>query len=320
MKKMIVAMAIAAALVTAAQAQQDYPNRIIKITQGFPPGGNVDIIARILAHEMEKSLGQSIVVEAKPGLAGALAAETVARSDPDGYSLLVLPSAHPAYAALSKNVKFKVVDDFSWISVASFYPFMICVKADSRFQTLKQLIDEARTKPGELKYGSAGVGSILHTTVELMGVETKTKFLHVPYRGEAPAITGVLTGDVDFIAATTGPISARVKSGEFRALAVTGKTRWRDFPNVPTVAETAIPGFEVISWTGLAGPANMPKPIVDRLNGEVRKALAVPEARQRLEAMGGDPRATTPDEMKALVQRQYDTWKKLAVEANLSIN
>ncbi len=320
MKKLVVAMTVLVGLSTAALAQQDYPNRIIKILQGFPPGGNVDIIARILGHEMEKSLGQSIVVEAKPGLAGALAAEAIARSDADGYTLMMVPSAHPAYGALSKNVKYKVVDDFTWISVASFYPFMICVKADSRFQTLKQLIDEARAKPGELKYGSAGVGSILHTTVELMGVETKTKYLHVPYRGEAPAITGLLQGDIDFIAATTGPISARVKSGEFRALAVTGKTRWRDFPNVPTVDEATIPGFEVISWTGMAGPPGLPKPIVDRLNAELRKVLAVPDVKSKLEAMGGDARATTPDEMKALVSRQYETWKKLAVEANLSIN
>ena len=143
--------------------------------------------------------------------------------------------------------------------------FLICVKSDSRFQTLKQLIDEARAQPGMLKYGSAGVGSILHTTVELIGNQTKTQFLHVPYRGEAPALTGMLTGDIDFIAATTGPMSERVRAGEFRALAVTGKTRWRDFPNVPTVAETVIPGFEVISWTGLAGPANLPKPVVERL-------------------------------------------------------
>ena len=320
MQRLVAAMAMLVGLSYGALAQQAYPNRIIHLMQGFPPGGNVDIIARIVGHEMEKSLGQSMVVEAKPGLAGALAAEAVARSDADGYTLLMLPSAHPAYAALSKNVKFKVVDDFTWISVASFYPFMIAVKADSRFQSLKQIIDEARAKPGELKYGSAGVGSILHTTVELIGNQTKTKFLHVPYRGEAPAITGVLQGDVDFIAATTGPISARVKSGEFRALAVTGKSRWPDFPNVPTVDEAAIPGFEVISWTGMAGPPNMPKPIVGRLNAEVRKALAVPDVKQKLEAMGGDPRATTPDEMKTLVQRQYDTWKKLAVEANLSIN
>jgi tripartite-type tricarboxylate transporter receptor subunit TctC len=321
-RKLTAIAAVAVAFVAAAPAalSQDYPNRLIKIIQGFPPGGNVDLIARILATEMEKSLGQSIVVEAKPGLAGALAAETVARADADGYTLLVLPSAHPAYGALAKNVKFKVVDDFSWISVASFYPFIICVKADSRFKTLKQLVDEAKSKPGELKYGSAGVGSILHTTVELIGSQTKTKFLHVPYRGEAPALTGILTGDVDFIAATTGPISARLKSGEFRALAVTGRTRWPDFPDVPTVAEAILPGFEVISWTGMAAPANLPKPIVDRLNSEVRKTLAVPEVKQRLTAMGGDPRATTPDEMKALVSRQYETWKKLATEANLSIN
>jgi tripartite-type tricarboxylate transporter receptor subunit TctC len=321
MNRFVAAVAVLVGLSGGALAQQQpYPNHIIHMMQGFPPGGNVDIIARILAHEMEKGLGQSIVVEAKPGLAGALAAETIARADPDGYTLLVLPSAHPAYAALAKNVKFKAVDDFTWISVASFYPFMIAVKADSRFKTLKQLLDEAKAKPGELKYGSAGVGTILHTTVELMANQTKTKFLHVPYRGEAPALTGLLQGDVDFAAVTTGPISARIKGGEFRALAVTGKTRWRDFPDVPTVDEAAIPGFEVISWTGLAGPAKLPKPIVDRLNAEVRKALAVPEVKQKLEAMGGDPRATTPDEMKALVQRQYDTWKKLAVVANLSIN
>ena len=320
MKRLVAAIAVVVGLSTGALAQQGYPNRLIKLMHGFPPGGNVDIIARVIGHELEKSLGQSIVVEAKPGLAGALAAEAVARSDPDGYTLLMLPSAHPAYGALSKNVKYKVVDDFTWISVASFYPFMICVKADSRFQTLKQLIDEARAKPGELKYGSAGVGTILHTTVELMANQTKTKFLHVPYRGEAPVLTGLLQGDVDFVAVTTGPISERLKTGEFRALAVTGKTRWRDFPNVPTVDEGAIPGFEVISWTGMAGPANMPKPVVDRLNAELRKVLAVPEVKSKLEAMGGDPRATTPDEMKALVARQYETWKKLAVEANLSIN
>ncbi len=318
-KIVLAALAVVVASLSVARAD-DYPNRLIKFMQGFPPGGNVDIIARILANQMEKSLGQSIVVEAKPGLAGALAAEAIARSEPDGYSLLVLPSAHPAYAALSKHVKFKVVDDFTWISVASFYPFMICVKADSRFKTLKQLIDEAREKPGTLRYGSAGVGSILHTTVELIGNQTHTKFLHVPYRGEAPAITGVLTGDVDFIAATTGPISARVKSGEFRALAVTGKTRWRDFPEVPTVEQSGLPGFEVISWTGLAGPANLPKPVLERLNSEMRKALAVPEVKTKLEAMGGDPRATSPEEMKDLVQRQYDLWKKLATEADLSIN
>src|SRR5215831_20239651 len=178
--------ALAALVVlTAAAAAQDYPSHPIKFMHGFPPGGNVDIIARLLGNEMSKGLGQSIVVEPKPGVAGSLAAEAVARSDPDGYTLLVVPSAHPAHGALSKNVKYKVVDDFEWISVASFYPFLICVRNDSRFRTLKQLIDEARGNPGILKYGSAGVGSILHTTVELIANDTGTKFQHIPYRGEA---------------------------------------------------------------------------------------------------------------------------------------
>ena len=315
-----VAAIVALAAFTGVAAAQDYPNRAIKFMHGFPPGGNVDIIARLLGNEMSKGLGQTIVIEAKPGVAGSLAAEAVARSDPDGYTLLVLPSAHPAHGALAKTVKYKVVEDFEWISVASFYPFLICVRKDSRFQSLKDLIDEARKAPGSLKYGSAGVGSILHTTVELMGIETRTKYLHVPYRGEAPAITGLLQGDIDFIAATSGPISQRVRTGEFRALAVTGKTRWRDFPEVPTVDEQGIPGFEVISWSGLAGPANLPKPIVEKLNAELRRAIAVPDVKEKLEAMGGDPRATTPDEMRALVASQFATWTKLAKEASISID
>jgi tripartite-type tricarboxylate transporter receptor subunit TctC len=320
MTRIAVGALLALVIFSSAAAAQDYPSRPIKFMHGFPPGGNVDIIARLLGNEMSKGLGQSIVVEPKPGVAGSLAAEAVARSDPDGYTLLVVPSAHPAHGALSRKLSYKVVDDFEWISVASFYPFLICVRKDSRFQTLKDLIDEARRNPGVLKYGSAGVGSILHTTVELMGNETKTKFLHIPYRGEMPAITGLLQGDIDFIAATSGPISARIRLGEFRALAVTGKARWRDFPDVPTVEEQGIPGFEVISWTGLAGPAKLPMPIVDKLNAEVRRTISVPDVKGKLESMGGDPRATTPAEMRALVASQFATWTRLAKEANISID
>jgi tripartite-type tricarboxylate transporter receptor subunit TctC len=269
---------------------------------------------------MAKGLGQSIIVEPKVGTAGALAAEAVARSEPDGYTLLVLPSAHPAHGALAKTVNYKVVDDFDWISVATFYPFLICVRKDSPFKTLKDLIEEARKNPGALKYGSAGVGSILHTTVELMASETKTKYLHIPYRGEIPAITGILQGDVDFIAVTTGPISERVRAGEFRALGVTSKARWRDFPDVPTVAEQGIEGFEVISWTGLAGPARMPAAVVERLNAELRRAIATQDVKSKLEAMGGDARGTTPAEMRALVASQFALWTKLAKEANISID
>jgi tripartite-type tricarboxylate transporter receptor subunit TctC len=304
---------------TLAQAQ-DYPTAVIKFIQGFPPGGNVDIIARLVAHEMSKGLGQSIVIEAKPGQAGVLAAETVARSAPDGYTLLMLPSTHPTQGALSKNLRYRTVEDFEWISTATFYPFLIVVRKESPFQTLRQLIDGARAKPGFLTYGSAGVGSTLHMTVELLSNRAQAKFQHVPYRGEAPSITGLLTGDIDFLAATTGPIGERIRAGELRGLAVTGRTRWRDLPGVPTVEEAGFPDFEVISWTGLAAPAGVPKPIVDRLNAELRRAIAAPEVKRKLEAMGGDARATTPAEMRTLVEDQLATWTKLARDARISLD
>jgi tripartite-type tricarboxylate transporter receptor subunit TctC len=317
--KLASAVALVVALAAGAQAQE-YPTRLIKIVQGFAPGGNVDIIARILAQQLQPSLGQSIIVEAKPGAAGSLAADMIARSEPDGHTLLVLPSAHPMHGGLAKNVKYDVVDGFTWVSTASFYPFLICVRSDSRFRTLQQLIEEAHAKPGTLKYASSGPGTGLHTIVELIAHRTKSKFMHVPYRGEGHATTALLAGEVDFIAVTTGPISPRIRVGEFRALAVTSKTRWHEFPDVPTAEEAGVPGFEFVSWTGLAGPPNLPASIVRRLNSEIRKAIAIPEVKTRLEVLGGAPRASTPEEMKALVAKQYEAWKKLAKETNIRIN
>ena len=316
-RKIMVALVGLLAFAFSAHAQ-DYPNRLIKMIHGFPPGGNVDIIARLLAQEMQKGLGQNIVIEAKPGLAGNIAAEAVARADPDGYTLMTVASAHAATGALSKNLKYKVVEDFEWISTVSFYPFLICVRKDSRFQTLADVLKEAKAKPGSLTYGSAGVGSILHTTVELLANVTQTKFVHVPYRGEAPAIVGLLGGDFDFIAATTGATTSRVKSGELRALATTGKVRWKELPDVPTVNEAAgLNDFEVISWTGLATTAGVPKPILGRLHAEVTRAIAIPELRNKLQSMGGEVRGTTPAEMRDLVARQLALWVKVAREQNL---
>lgn len=321
MSKTLIAVVGVIAFTLTPQAQvhaQDYPNRLIKMVHGFPPGGNVDIIARLIANEMQKGLGQNIVIEPKPGLAGALAAEGVARSDPDGYTLMAVASAHAATGALSKNLKYKVVEDFDWISTVSFYPFLICVRKDSKFQTLGDLLKEAKTRPGGLSYGSAGVGSILHTTIELLANVTQTKFVHVPYRGEAPALTGLLSGDFDFIAATTGATTSRVKSGELSALATTGKARWKDLPNVPTVNEAAgLKDFEVISWTGFATAAGVPKPILGRLHAEVTRTIGVADVRDKLQSMGGEVRGTSPAQMRDLVASQLALWIRVAREQNL---
>ena len=315
------------ALVGAARAQdnaqeqaKDYPSRLIKLLQGFPPGGNVEFVARLLAHEMSKTLGQTIIVEAKPGQAGSLAAEAVAGAEPDGYTLLLVSGAHPATAAIYKKLRYDPVDGFAWISTASFYPFIICVRQDSKLKSFADLIAGARATPGKVSSGTAGNGSISHMTTEMLAQLAGVKFLSVPYRGEALAITGLLSGDTDFVVATAALAIPHVRSGVVRALAVTGAARWRDVPDVPTVAEEGVRDFEVISWSGMAAPARTPKAIVGRLHAEIANAIAVPDVRSKLEIAGSEVRATSPGEMRALVELQVKMWSKVAKEAHIELD
>jgi tripartite-type tricarboxylate transporter receptor subunit TctC len=303
----------------ATASAQDYPNRMIKMLQGFPPGGNVDAVARLLAQEMSKGLGQTIVVEGKPGLAGSLAAEAVARADPDGYTLLTLPSAHAATAALSKTLKYKPLDDFAWISTVSFYPLVLTVRKDSKYRTLSELLNAARADPGKLTYGSAGIGTIPHMVVELLASMAKVKWVHVPYRGEAPSFTGLLGGDVDFVVTTTTVAVPQAKEGAVRALAVTSRSRWKDLPDVPAVEESGLTGYEVMSWTGLAAPAGIPQPIAERLHSEVLRAIHVPDVRTRLESFGAEVRGSAPAEMRTLVDQYIALWAKVGRDAKIQL-
>jgi len=299
---------------------QDYPSRLIKLIQGFPPGGNVEFVARLLGHEMSKSLGQAIIVESKPGQAGSLAAEAVANAESDGYTLLLVSGAHPATAAIYKKLKYDPVDAFAWISTASFYPFIVCVRSDSKWASFVDLLAAARAAPGKVSSGTAGNGSIAHMTTELIAKTAGVKFLSVPYRGEAMAVTGLLSGDVDFVLATAALAIPHVRSGVVKALAVTGKSRWKDIPQVATVAEQGLPDFEVISWSGLAAPARTPQPIIERLHGEIEKAISVDDVRSKLEAAGSEVRATSPAEMRALVDRQVRMWSEVAREARIELD
>jgi tripartite-type tricarboxylate transporter receptor subunit TctC len=317
--KTLASLLLLFALTVTAQAQE-YPTRLIKLMQGFPPGGNVEFVARLLANEMQKHLGQTIIVESKPGQAGSLAAETLATAEPDGHTLLLVAGAHPATAAVYKNLKYDPVDSFAWISTASFYPFILCVRNDSTLRTLADLISAARAKPGGVSSGTAGNGSIAHMTTELLAQMVGLKILSVPYRGEALAVTGLLTGDTDFVVATTSLAIPHVRTGALRALAVTGRTRWKDIPEVQTVAEGGLSDFEVISWSGMAAPAKTPKPVVDRLHAEIQKAISVPDVRGKLENAGGEVRGTTPAEMRDLVERQVRMWTKVAKDANIRID
>ena len=296
-------------------AAQDYPNRPIKLFVGFPPGGGVDTSARVVAQEMSKALGQSIVIENKPGAAGVLAATETSRSAPDGYTLLVTPGGHALFGAIFKTLPFHTVTSFDWISTITQIPFFVIVPADSEFKTLADLIAKAKQAPGMLNFGSAGPGSTHHLGLELLATRTGTKFVHVPYRGEAPLIAGVMGKQIQFSLATPTLAISNVKGGKLRALATTANSRAAALPDVPTVEQAlGIQGFDVRSWFALAGPAGMPKPVVARLNAELNKAIAVPEVRARLTAIGGEATGTTPEAMRDRVARELAMWTK-AVEA-----
>jgi tripartite-type tricarboxylate transporter receptor subunit TctC len=297
---------------------QDYPARPIKVVVGFPPGGGTDVAARIVTAEMSKTLGQSILIENKPGAAGTLGAAEVARSAPDGYTLLVTPGGHAIFGAMFKSLPFHTVNSFDWISNIITIPFFIVVPAASDFKTLADVVAKAKSAPATVTFGSTGPGSTHHLGIELLGSRTGAKFLHVPYRGDAPIITALLANEIGFSIVTPTQAITNVKAGKFRALAVTADSRDPRMPDVPTVDEAlGIKGYDVRSWFAMAAPAGVPKPILQRLNAEVRKAVDVPEVKARLTAMGGDPAAGTPDSMRERVARELATWTKTVEEAGV---
>jgi tripartite-type tricarboxylate transporter receptor subunit TctC len=315
--KLVACMALSALLAPAVSAQ-DYPTRPVKIVVGFPPGGGVDSVARIMANELTKTLQQPVIVENKPGAAGTIGAGQVAKADPDGYTLLVTPGGHALFGAVFQSLPFDTVDGFAWISNVVNIPFFAVVRSESKFPSMAELIKEAKAAPEKISFGSAGPGSTHHLMGELLGTATGAKFLHVPYRGDAPVIAAVLAGEVDFAFATPTQVIANVAAGKFRALATTANERAAKLANVPTMQEALdLKEFNVRSWFAVAGPAGLPPRIVEKLNAEVRKALASPDAIKGLEAIGGELKATTPDELRTRVAGELKMWTKVVDEAKI---
>ncbi len=306
----VAALGVAMAFATGAQAQ-DYPTKPIKIIQGFAPGGNADAVARVLAAELTKSLGQPVIVESKPGAGGTIGADAVAKAPPDGYTLALLTGGHSVAGALYKTVPYKTAEDFEWISTASVFPFVVTVQPTSKTPSLKAVLDAARAQAHAIKYGSAGIGATQHLVAELLASEAKVQMIHVPYRGESAAVTATLSGEVDFTVSTLTPVVEHIKGGLLKGIAVTSATRSPDLPDVPTAAEAGLPGFDVSSWTGLATTAGTPKAIVQKLNAEVQKALQVAEVRTRLQSFGAVVQGSTSDELRARVAREHARWNQV---------
>lgn len=299
---------------------QAYPDRPIKILQGFAPGGNADNIARTVGLEMSKGLGQSILVESKAGAGGTIGANTVAKSQPDGYTLLLATGGHSVAGAMYNSLPYRTVQDFEMVSTITYFPFLVVVPADSKYASLTALLAAAKANPTDVSYGTAGIGSTHHLAGELLASMSKTKLLHVPYRGDSASLTSLLGGNVPMIIAPPTAVLANIKAGKLRAIATTGPQRWQGLPDVPTVAEQGVAGYDVQSWAGLMAPAGTPKLIIDRLNAELQKALVVPAVKTRLEEMGGDVRGSTSDEMRKMVAEQTQKWIQVVNDAKIPKN
>lgn len=315
--RLIATLLAALVALAAPAAAQDFPNRPIRVLHGFAAGGNADIVARIMAEEMRKTLGQSLIVEPRPGAGGNIASQATARSDADGYTIVLLTTAHAISPALVKSLNFDPVADFQFLSMVTDFPFFIVVNEASRFRTIQDLVAEAKAKPGTVTAGTAGVGTGHHMGLELMSSALDVKFVHVPYRGDSGAITGVLGNSVDFIIAPGAAVLSSIEGGKLRALAVTGPQRWPATPAVPTLSESVSPGLQMMAWIGFAAPKDTPRPVVDRLNTAIRQAVDTPDVRARLASLGGYPSTSTPEEMTRRVAEQITLWKDVAAKAGM---
>ena len=314
-KKCFVALALCSSAVLA--MAQAYPERPIKIMQGFAPGGNADAIARAVSGEMGKGLAQSFVVEAQAGAGGTIAATTVSKAKPDGYTLLLATGGHAVAGALYNNLAYRTVQDFEMVSTITYFPFLVVVAADSKMNNLSAVLVNAKANPDKVAYGTAGIGSTHHLAGELLASMSKTQLLHVPYRGDSAALTALLAGDIPMIIAPPTAVLANIKAGKLRAIATTGSQRWSGLPDVPTAAEQGVAGYDVRSWAGLMAPAGTPRSVIDRLNAELQKALQVPTVKARLEDMGGEVHGSTPEEMKMMVANQTQKWIQVVSDAKI---
>jgi len=303
-----------AGLATRPAGAQEWPSRTITIFHGFPAGGPSDVVARLIADGLQKVLGQPVIVEPRPGASGTSAATFVARAAPDGYTLEVIPSGHASAAATFAHLSYRSIDDFSMITLATEYPYILCTNATSGIKTVAELLNAARTRPAPLLYGTPGVGSGPHLAIELFALKTNIKVQHVPFRGSEPAATELVAGRLDFMMDPPASLIGFIRSGRVNALAVSNGKRYFALPDAPTVAESGVPGFNVSAWQGLIGPAGLPEPIVKRLNTEVVRLLKEPTIVERLHGFGNEPAPTTPEEFKKRLGDDIAIWTTVADE------
>ena len=299
-------------------AAQAYPSKPIRLVVPYPPGGGADNVARVFSQKLAEALGQQIVIDNRGGAAGIIGAEIVAKSPPDGYTLLDDSSSRAVNPALHK-LPFDTIKDFAPIGMIVINPNILVVHPSLPVATVRDLIRLARERPGQIIFASSGIGSAPHMAAELFKYLAKVNMLHVPYKGGGPALADLIGGHVQLLFPNIASGLPHVKSGKLKGIAVTSKKRSRAAPHLPTVDESGLPGFEIQEWNALFAPAGTPQPIIARLNAELQKVLALPEVRNRLFEMGAEAAPGTPGELDAYVKSELEKWAKVVRDVGIKV-
>lgn len=297
----------------------DYPTRPVSLIASAAPGGTTDIAARMIADPLGKALGQTVVVDNKPGASGGIAAQSVLRSPADGYTLLLQYSGFQVITPhVQANVGFDPVNDFEPVANVLSAPQVLVVRPDLPVKTLQELVDYAKANPGKLNYASSGNGSLQHMTTELLNQMAEIEIVHIPYKGTGPALTDLLGGSVDLTITTPPPLLPHIEAGKLRALAVTGKQRLESLPNVPTVAEAGFPDLLVSSWFAMYAPKGTPRPIVDKLASEIEEIMKTDAFREKASSLGAEADFKGPDALRAYTKEELDRWGGVVKAANIT--
>jgi len=316
-RTLLIATLTCLAYSTSAYAQQAYPSKPIRFISPFAPGGGNDIISRAVAHKLSENVKQQVIVDNRPGANGIIGTELAARSAPDGYTVVLIPSGHAVNASLHRKLPYDSIKDFTPITLVGSSPLILAVHPSLPVKNVKGLVAFAKARPGQLTYGSAGIGSSGHLGGALFEVLTGAKMVHVPYKGMSLAITDVIAGQVSLVFGTSASVMQHARSGRMRALATTGARRAAALPDLPTVAEAGVPGYEAGLWYGFVGPARIPPDIVRRLNAEVNVALSLPDVRERLTQSALQPVGNTPAQFAAVIRTEIERWTKVARELGI---
>lgn len=299
---------------------QPYPTKPIRLLVGFAPGGGTDVTSRLFATKMSDRLGQPVVVENRAGASGSIAADMIAKSEPDGYRLLMMASATFIHGVLSSNPPYNVVKDFTPITFLTQAPLVLVVNSSSKVQTLKELIDQARAKPDGITYASDGIGATSHLAGELFGSMTGLKLIHAPFKGNAESITALLSDQIDIGFPSMASAMPMLQAGKLRALAVTSAQRSTLLPNVPALNELGLTGFDISAWYGVVGPPGLPKPIVDKLNTVITEVANLPEMKEIVNKQGLEMKVRDPAQFASFVREQEPMFSKLGKASNIKMN